>query len=97
MDLEVRIEQVLSTSPQLMQAVSIEPRVLDLLRSAAAPNSRETRWECYESLRDMGSGLVGWRSRHIPLRSPRMYEAFVQALDELLPDPPFDGESEVSA
>lgn len=84
---ERRLAQALASIPHLQQAVEKEPGVMELLTIAAKQQSRADRWLRYEALKGMGTGLVGWGAKQEALRTTQVYEAYVTALDELLPPP----------
>lgn len=85
--IEYRVSQVLAASPALQEAVIAESGLMELLTQAATEQDGDNRWRRYEELKRAGSQFVGWRARHPGARQPGMYEAFVEALDELLPVP----------
>lgn len=84
---EARITQVLAASSALQDAVIAESALMELLTQAATEQDDTNRWTRYEELKRAGSGYVGWRAQHPALRGPHVYQAFVEALDELLPVP----------
>ena len=85
--IEQRVAQELAASPVLQEAVIVESQLLELLTRAAGEQDGANRWQRYEELKRAGSRLVGWRAAQQELRSSGMYEAFIEALDKLLPTP----------
>jgi hypothetical protein len=83
--IEQQIDQALDTFPLLMTAVMAESAITDILRSAAASQDRADRWRQYSDLKRAGSAYVGWGAKNPALASPAMYQAFLDALDTLLP------------
>ena len=82
---ETRIMQALANHPALQEAVIAESALMELLTCAASEPDARRRWRRYEELKRVGSGYVGWQARQPALQSSAVYEAFVSALDELLP------------
>lgn len=82
---ELRVRQLMDKTPILQKAVLAEPDVFSLLLTAASSQDCANRWRRYEELKRAGSCYVGWDARIPALQSPAVYEAFVTALDELLP------------
>lgn len=83
---EVRIMAVLDQHPALQEAVIAESGLMELLTLAASAQDTRGRWHRYEELKRAGRCYVGWEAQQIALQSSAMYESFVKALDELLPD-----------
>lgn len=92
--IETRINQTLDELPLLMTAVMAESAVTELLRDAATSQDRANRWRQYGDLKAAGSAYVGWYAKNRALASSEMYEAFLDALDILLPAPEDEDERE---
>jgi hypothetical protein len=71
----------------LKEAVSLEPRIRDILETAASqkPGSEYDRWEVYSQLKEQVSELVGFGAENEELRTQGFYEAVVGAIHDLLP------------
>ena len=82
-----RVSQVLAASDVLQDAAIAESAITDLLSQAAAEQDRGERWERYEELKAAAASYVGWGAKKSGLKDTSIYEAFVEALDELLPAP----------
>lgn len=82
---EPRIMAVLADHPALQEAVIAESALMEILTLAASEQNACRRWHRYEELKRAGLGYVGWEAQRPALQSSAMYEAFVNALDELLP------------
>lgn len=78
------VDEVISGSPALQVIVEAEPMVRDLLQEATQGAARD-RWQRYETLKQAGKRHVGWSARQEALAEPRYYQAYVEAIDALLP------------
>ncbi|SRR5258708_3909287 len=75
----------LQQEPVMQRVIAAEPLVLGLLKIAAEQHEPGERWHAYTALKHMGAMLVGWDARRASLRSTAYYEAYVAAIDLLLP------------
>ena len=64
-----------------------ESGLMELLTMAATEQDAANRWTRYEQLKAAGAGYVGWKAGQDALASTSAYEAFIEALDSLLPAP----------
>lgn len=81
-----RVKRQLAKQELLREIVDAEPDVLTLLQSAAIQCDQEACWVQYEILKNSGLRYVGWEARNQDLRDSRWYLAYIQAIEELLPD-----------
>ena len=85
--IEWRVSQALAASAVLQDAVIAESGLMEILTLAAAEDDQANRWARYEELKSAGAGYVGWKAGQDRLASTSAYEAFIEALDSLLPAP----------
>jgi len=85
--IEYRISQALAASQTLRDAVVVESGLMELLSLAAAEENQAARWQRYEDLKKAALDYVGGGAQKEALRTTHAYEAFIEALDELLPEP----------
>lgn len=91
-----RVNQALSHYPRLQAMIDAEPSVLKLLKLASMQRSGFARWRAYEILKRIGMQYVGWDARNPELRNSLCYEAYVLAIDFLLPSESAEDEESAS-
>jgi hypothetical protein len=83
-----KVLSIIKRDTRLLRLVEKEPHLLDLLNVAASQNlSRavSNRWEMYESFKKMYTEIMRASSLRRDVLFHQYHEAFVTAVDELLP------------
>src|SRR3712207_5777931 len=73
--------------PLVQEALRVEPRLAAIIERARTQTNVPdyNRIRTYYELKGMFKWLVGWHAAQPHLRTQRHYEAFVRAIDDLLP------------
>lgn len=93
----LRINRALQARPSIKDVITIEPKVLEVLKLAAIQECRAERWQMYEILKYIASHYVGWDANQPALRSSDAYSMVMDALDIILPSPEIEDETLLDA
>lgn len=86
--ISVQVEAYLAKDQKAREIALLEPRILSAFRVAASqPTSRDC-WHVYESLKNVRQEILASSSQRSALAQRKAYEAYIRAIDALLPDPP---------
>lgn len=86
--ISVQVEAYLAQDPKAREIALLEPRILSAFRVAASQPTSRDRWHVYESLKDVRQEILASSSQRSALAQRKAYEAYIRAIDALLPDPP---------
>ncbi len=79
------VEQVLERSPLIAEAIDLDMRVRSLIVKASREACYDDRWQTYENLKHEAETVVGYGASNAALKSSVFYDAFIDAIDALLP------------
>jgi hypothetical protein len=86
--IQQKVQAILTTDARVARVVTSEPRLLPLLSLAAAMPERIDRWEIYEAIKHGYQEVVQSSPAGAEVSAASAYEAFLTAIDDLLPVAP---------
>jgi hypothetical protein len=87
-DIQQKVQAILTTHARVARLVTSEPRLLPLLYLAAAMPERIDRWEIYEAIKQSYQEVASSSLAGAEVSAASAYEAFLTAIDDLLPVAP---------